>query len=153
MVAELTDLNRNMMLSIDVIPIPTDEAVKEAENRRLGVETNITNWQRKQNANNNWNSVIPYDMEQQRNDSKEFLDDLTLRDQKMFSAVLTIVITDETKEKLESDTESILQIAGKNRCQLGILRFQQIDGLNTVLPFGVRKIDAVRTLTLSLIHI
>lgn len=86
-------------------------------------------------------------MEQQRNDSKEFLDDLTLRDQKMFSAVLTIVITDETKEKLESDTESILQIAGKNRCQLGILRFQQIDGLNTVLPFGVRKIDAVRTLT------
>ncbi len=86
-------------------------------------------------------------MEQQRNDSKEFLDDLTLRDQKMFSAVLTIVITDETKEKLESDTESILQIAGKNRCQLGILRFQQIDGINTVLPFGARKIDAVRTLT------
>ena len=27
MVSELTDLNRNMMLSIDVIPIPTDEAV------------------------------------------------------------------------------------------------------------------------------
>ncbi|MGM9970172.1 MAG: VirB4-like conjugal transfer ATPase, CD1110 family [Anaeroplasma sp.] len=147
MVAELTDLNRNMMLSIDVIPIPMDEAVKEAENRRLGVETNITNWQRKQNANNNWSSIIPYDMEQQRNDSKEFLDDLTLRDQRMFSAVLTIVITDETKEKLESDTESILQIASKNRCQLGILRYQQIDGLNTVLPFGVRKIDAVRTLT------
>ena len=33
MVAELTDLNRNMMLSIDVIPIPTDEAVREEENR------------------------------------------------------------------------------------------------------------------------
>ena len=147
MVAELTDLNRSMMLSIDVIPIPMDEAVKEAENRRLGVETNITNWQRKQNANNNWNSIIPYDMEQQRNDSKEFLDDLTLRDQRMFSAVMTIVITDETKEKLENDTDAILQIASKNLCQLGILRFQQIDGLNTVLPFGVRKIDAVRTLT------
>ena len=147
MVAELTDLNRNMMLSIDVIPIPMDEAVKEAENRRLGVETNITNWQRKQNANNNFSAIIPYDMEQQRNDSKEFLDDLTLRDQRMFSAVMTIVITDDTKEKLESDTDAILQIASKNLCQLGILRFQQIDGLNTVLPFGVRKVDAVRTLT------
>ena len=147
MVTELTDLNRNMMLSIDIIPIPMDEAVKEAETRRLGVETNITNWQRKQNANNNFSAIIPYDMEQQRNDSKEFLDDLTLRDQRMFSAVLTIVITDETKEKLETDTEAILQIASKNLCQLGILRFQQLDGLNTVLPFGVRKIDAVRTLT------
>ncbi|MBO5004353.1 MAG: ATP-binding protein [Clostridia bacterium] len=147
MVTELTDLNKNMMLSIDIIPIPMDEAVKEAENKRLGVETNITNWQRKQNANNNFSAIIPYDMEQQRNESKEFLDDLTLRDQRMFSAVLTIVITDETKEKLESVTEAITQIASKNLCQLGILRFQQLDGLNTVLPFGVRKIDAVRTLT------
>ena len=52
MVAELTDLNRNMMMSIDVIPVPMDEAVREVENRRLGVETNITNWQRRQNSNN-----------------------------------------------------------------------------------------------------
>ena len=46
MVAELTDMNRNLMMSIDIVPVPTDEAVKEAENRLLGVETNITNWQR-----------------------------------------------------------------------------------------------------------
>ena len=30
MIAELTDMNRNLMLSIDVIPVPTDEAVQEA---------------------------------------------------------------------------------------------------------------------------
>ena len=147
MVAELTDLNKNMMLSIDVIPIPMDEAVKEAENRRLGIETNITNWQRKQNANNNWSSIIPYDMEQQRNESKEFLDDLTTRDQRMFVSVLTMVITEDSKEKLDNLTDTIEQIAGKNLCQMGILRYQQMDGLETVLPFGVRKIDALRTLT------
>lgn len=147
MVAELTDLNKNMMLSIDVIPIPMDEAVKEAENRRLGIETNITNWQRKQNANNNWSSIIPYDMEQQRNESKEFLDDLTTRDQRMFVSVLTMVITEDSKEKLDNLTDTIEQIAGKNLCQMGILRYQQMDGLETVLPFGVRKINALRTLT------
>ena len=54
MVAEMTELNRNLMMSIDVLPIPMDEAVREVENRRLGVETNITNWQRRQNANNNF---------------------------------------------------------------------------------------------------
>ncbi len=43
MVAELCELNRNMMLSVDIIPVPTDEAVREVENRLLGVETNITN--------------------------------------------------------------------------------------------------------------
>ena len=125
MVTELTELNRNMMLSIDIIPVPMDEAVREAENRRLGVETNITQWQRKQNANNNFSAIIPYDMEMQRKESKDFLDDLIQRDQRMFLCVLTIVHTADTKDQLDADTES----------------------LKTVIPFGQRKIDALRTLT------
>lgn len=97
MIAELTDMNRNLMLSIDVIPVPTDEAVQEVEKRLLGVETNITNWQRRQNANNNFSAVIPYDLEQQRKESKEFMDDLTTRDQRMMFGVLTMVHTAESK--------------------------------------------------------
>ena len=62
MVAEMTDLNRNLMMSINVIPVPTDEAVREAESRLLGVETNATNWQRRQNANNNFSAQLPYDI-------------------------------------------------------------------------------------------
>lgn len=147
MIAELTDINRNMMMSIDVIPVPMDEAIREAENRRLGIETNITNWQRKQNANNNFSAIIPYDMEIQREQSKEFLDDLVIRDQRMFLSVLTMVHTADTKEQLDNDTETILTIARKNLCQFAILKFQQIDGLNTALPIGIRKIDSLRTLT------
>ena len=41
-VTNLTDLDRNMMLSIDILNVPTDEAVREVENRLLGVETNIS---------------------------------------------------------------------------------------------------------------
>ena len=147
MVAELTDLNRNLMMSIDVIPIPMDEAVREVETRRLGVETNITNWQRRQNSNNNFSAIIPYDLEQQRIESKEFLDDLTTRDQRMFLSVLTMVHVADTKEQLDNDTESLLTTARKHLCQLAILKWQQMDGLNTAMPFGVRKIDALRTLT------
>ncbi|HPE15031.1 MAG TPA: ATP-binding protein [Bacilli bacterium] len=147
MVAELTDINRNLMLSIDVIPIPMDEAVREVENRRLGIETNITNWQRRQNSNNNYSAVIPYDMEQQRKESKEFLDDLTTRDQRMFISVLTLVHTADTKEELNNDTESLLTTARKHLCQSAILKYQQQDGLNTVMPYGVRKINSLRTLT------
>ena len=147
MLSELTELNRNLMLSIDVIPIPTDEAVREVENRLLGVETNITNWQRKQNQNNNFSAVVPYDMELQRKESKEFLDDLTTRDQRMMFAVVTMVITADTKEQLDLDTETILSTARKHMCQMATLKFQQTDGLNTVLPIGVRKINTFRTLT------
>ena len=100
-----------MMLSIDIIPVPTDEAVKEAESRLLGVETNITQWQRRQNANNNFSAVVPYDMEQQRSEMKDFLDDLTTRDQRMMYAVLTLVHTADTKEQL--DAYRILMDAGE----------------------------------------
>lgn len=147
MISELTDLNRNLMLSIDIIPIPTDEAVREVENRLLGVETNITNWQRRQNANNNFSAVVPYDMEQQRKESKEFLDDLTTRDQRMMFAVVTLVHTADTKEQLDADTDTLLTIARKHLCQFATLKYQQMDGLNTALPIGHRKIHALRTLT------
>ena len=147
MVTELTDFNRNLMFSIDIVPVPTDEAVREVENRLLGVETNITNWQRRQNANNNFSAVVPYDMELQRKESKEFLDDLTTRDQRMMFAVMTLAITADTKEQLDSDTEAVLSVARKHMCQLAVLKFQQLDGLNTALPIGVRKINAFRTLT------
>ena len=147
MVAELTDINRNLMMSIDIVPVPTDEAVKEAENRLLGVETNITNWQRRQNANNSFSATVPYDMEQQKKEMKELLDDLTTRDQRMMFAVITMVITAESKEQLENDTEALLTTARKHLCQFATLRFQQVDGLNTVMPFGTRKIDAFRILT------
>jgi len=147
MVAELCELNRNMMLSIDVIPVPTDEAVREVESRLLGVESNITNWQRKQNRAMNFSAVIPYDLEQQRKESKEFLDDLTTRDQRMMLSVLTLVHCADTKEQLDSDTDTILTTARKHLCQMSVLKYQQLDGLSTVMPYGLRKIKALRTLT------
>ena len=147
MVGELTALNRTMMLSIDVIPVPTDEAVREMQNRLLGVETNVTNWQRRQNNNNNFSAVVPYDLEQQRKETREMLDDLTTRDQRMMFAVVTLVHLADSKEELDSDTDALQSAARKHLCQLSTLNWQQADGLVTVLPLGLRRIDALRTLT------
>ena len=147
MVSELTALNRTMMLSIDVIPVPTDEAVREMQNRLLGVETNVTNWQRRQNNNNNFSAVVPYDLEQQRKETREMLDDLTTRDQRMMFAVVTLVHLADSKEELDSDTDALQSAARKHLCQLSTLNWQQADGLVTVLPLGLRRIDALRTLT------
>lgn len=146
MITDLTEINQNMTLSIDIRPVTMDEAVREVEKRVLGTETNITQWQRRQNQNNNFSAIIPYDLEQQRTESREFLNDITSRDQRMIFATVTIVHTADTKEQLDADTESILSTARQNLCQIAPLTFQQLDGLNTVLPFGHTKIQAVRTL-------
>lgn len=147
MIAELSDFSRNLMLSIDILPIPTDEAVKEIQGRILAVETDVTRWQQKQNSNNNFSAVVPYELEQMRNESKEFLDDLTARDQRMMFAVVTIVHIADTLEQLDADTETLMSIGRNHLCQFSVLRYQQEDGLNTVLPYGLRRIKALRTLT------
>lgn len=147
LVTKLTDQSRSMMLSIDIIPVATDEAVREVERKMLGVETNITNWQRRQNANNNFSAIVPYDMEQQRRETKEYMTDLTSRDQRMMLSVLTIVHLADSKAELDADTDALLKVAADHMCQMAVLRYQQLDGLNTALPIGTRKIDTFRTLT------
>lgn len=146
--AKLCDLNKSFMYSMDIITVPTDQAVKEVENRLLGIETNITNWQRRQNANNNFSAVIPYDMEQQRKEAKEFLDDLTVRDQRMMLGCITICHLADSKQELDNDSKTLMSIARSNMCELQPLAFssRQLDGLSTVLPVGVNKLDIVRTL-------
>lgn len=105
-ITELTDISRNLMLSIDVVSIPADEAVRQVENLMLGVKTNAANWQRRQNANNNFSAMLPYDLELQRKETKEFLEDLTTRDQRMMFAVLTLVHMADTKKQLDDDSEA-----------------------------------------------
>ena len=146
-IAELTEIDRCLMLSIDVSPIPMDKAVRQGENKLLSIETNISNWQRKQNQNNNFSASVPYDMERQREESRDFLNDLVARDQRMIPALITIVHTADTKEQLDADTESIMQCARKHLCALAILRWQQLEGLNTCLPYGGTKLGIRRTLT------
>ena len=146
-VNKLTDQSRSMMLSIDIIPVATDEAVREVERKMLGVETNITNWQRRQNANNNFSATVPYDMEVQRKETKEYMYDLTGRDQRMVLAVLTMIHLADTKEQLDADTEALLKVGAEKFCQMAVMRYQQFDGMNTALPIGTRKIDTFRTMT------
>lgn len=146
-IMDLTESNRSMIFNYDIIPVSTEEAQRFGEKQALGIETNIANYQRKQNTNNNYTSIIPYDMEQQRKEIREFLDDITSRDQKMFKAILTILHTADTLEQLNADTDAITATGRKHMCQIGTLKYQQLDGFNATLPIGINKIAARRTLT------
>ena len=63
-VSELCDIDRDLMLSIDILPVPTDEAAPPAAKHAAGRGDERRQLQRRQNANNNlprqfltiWNS-------------------------------------------------------------------------------------------------
>ena len=86
-------------------------------------------------------------MEQQRRETKEYMDDLTGRDQRRMLAVLTLIHLADTKEQLDADTDALLKVGADHVCQMAVMRYQQLDGMNTALPIGTRKIDTFRTMT------
>lgn len=147
MIKEICDTDRNMMLTLTVQPLAMEKAIALANNKLLGTETNIANWQRNQNKHQNFSAIVPYDKELARKECREFLDDLRSRDQRVFFVTITIVHAADSLEELNEDTESICTIARNSSCQIAPLRFQQLDGLNTTLPFGLRQIEADSTMT------
>ena len=147
MLSEMTDFSRSMMLSVDIQPVATDDAVKEVQKKLLAVETDITKWQQKQNMNNNFSANIPYDLDQMRKEIKEFLDDLTTRDQRMMFVTVTLVHVADTLDELNNDTETLLSIGRKHLCNFAVFKYQQEDGFNTVLPYGLMRVQTARTLT------
>lgn len=88
---------------------------------------------------------VPYQLEQMRQVGKEYMDDLTERDQRMMHGVVTLTHLADSLEQLDQDTKSLQTRTGN--CEFAVLNYQQEDALNTVLPYGLRRIDAVRTLT------
>ena len=140
-VSKLTSLNRNLMLSIDISPVPAHEAVKNVEKTLLGVNTEITNWKRKQTSNGNYGADVPYDMAARKEKVEDLLNDINDRDQRMFMCVLTMVITADSMEQLNIDTKQVMMTAQSENCQMGKLTFQQYEGLRTVLPIGSCEIE------------
>ena len=66
LIHDLMGLPRQMMLSMDIEPINTQEAHKLLNGLALRVESDIGRWQQRQNNNNNFAAEIPYEFQQMR---------------------------------------------------------------------------------------
>ncbi len=144
---ELMNLPQNMMVSIDLYPLSTEEALKMTNKHMLSVDTEINRWQRNQNSNLNFSAAIPFQLQQERENGRELMDDLMNRDQRLMFSMVTLTHLADSLEQLDSDTKALISAGRGRACELAILKYQQEDGLNTVLPYGIRKIDAMHLLT------
>lgn len=138
-------VDKSLVFSFDIAPVQHDQAVKEVENIALGVDTNITNWQMKQNEKNNFSATPPHKFQKQKAETEEFQNELVSFDQRMMYAIFTVTITADSKKELDIATDALKALGNEKACQFGVLTFQQLDGLNTALPIGVRRIDCFRT--------
>ncbi|MGN0154186.1 MAG: VirB4-like conjugal transfer ATPase, CD1110 family [Lachnospiraceae bacterium] len=143
---EITSLPVHSITSIDVVPIPKDLTTKTLQKKYLGIESDIIKQQRVRNKNNDFSSEISYAKRTEKKEIEEIMDDVRENDQCLFYVAVTVVIVAETKEQLESVTETVETIGKRNSVVIDTHFLKQREALNTALPIGVRQVETMRTM-------
>lgn len=145
--SRLTNLGTEIILSVNFLPVPTDEAVKFFQSKLDSVEANSMRYQQKQMERTKLAVPEPYNIKKERQVITDSLNDITVRDCGLVVATITIAHMADSLEKLDSDTELIRTVARDVNCEFNICTEQQLDALNTCLPYGLDRISMDRSLT------
>ncbi len=143
---EITSLPVHSITSIDVVPIPKDMTTKVLQKKYLGIESDIIRQQRVRNRNNDFSSEISYNKRIEKKEIEEIMDDVRENDQCLYYVSVTIILMADTKEELDSMTETVETIGKRNSVTIEEHYLKQRESLNTALPIGVRQVETMRTM-------
>jgi len=143
---EITSLPVHSIASIDVVPIPKDMTTKILQKKYLGIESDIIKQQRVRNKNNDFSSEISYNKRIEKKEIEEIMDDVRENDQCLYYVSVTIILMADTKEELDSMTETVETIGKRNSVTIEEHYLKQRESLNTALPIGVRQVETMRTM-------
>ncbi len=143
---EITSLPVHSITSIDVVPIPKDMTTKILQKKYLGIESDIIKQQRVRNKNNDFSSEISYNKRIEKKEIEEIMDDVRENDQCLYYVSVTIILMADTKEELDSMTETVETIGKRNSVTIEEHYLKQRESLNTALPIGVRQVETMRTM-------
>ena len=143
---EITSLPVHSITSIDVVPIPKDMTTKVLQKKYLGIESDIIRQQRVRNKNNDFSSEISYNKRIEKKEIEEIMDDVRENDQCLYYVSVTMILMADTKEELDSMTETVETIGKRNSVTIEEHYLKQRESLNTALPIGVRQVETMRTM-------
>lgn len=146
LIAKLTEIKKQLIMSIDILPVETQEAIQFVQRVLLGINTNIVNYNKRQVKDQTFTS-IPYALQQQKEEATIVFKALTEHDERMFFGLVTLTHVADSKEELDADTDTFLAITRANMYQFSKPIFRQLDTLNTALPYGVRRMPDMRMMT------
>lgn len=143
---EITSLPVHSITSIDVVPIPKDMTTKVLQKKYLGIESDIIKQQRVRNKNNDFSSEISYNKRIEKKEIEEIMDDVRENDQCLYYVAVTIILMADSKEELDSMTETVETIGKRNSVTIEEHYLKQREALNTALPIGARQVETMRTM-------
>jgi type IV secretory pathway VirB4 component len=131
--ADLSDIQCNMLISTTSEAINQERAVKLVKNQLASIEAQATSIT-KRNGERGIYAQLPPDLEKSQESARSLIKDLTGRDQNLFFVTFLVVVFARTKDQLEENVKLVTEVGGKHLCPIKPLHFQQEFALNTALP-------------------
>ncbi|HEO3387000.1 TPA: VirB4-like conjugal transfer ATPase, CD1110 family [Streptococcus agalactiae] len=149
MLAEFLDIDDNINISFHIKTIEQSEAIKMVKRKNTDIDKMKIEENKKAVRSGYDMDILPSDLITYGEDVKSLLKDLQTRDERMFVVTIIFMNFARTIQRLDNTISQISSIANKHNCKLKRLDHSQEQGLISVLPLGVNKIEIDRGLTSS----
>ncbi|HHJ8467770.1 TPA: VirB4-like conjugal transfer ATPase, CD1110 family [Streptococcus pyogenes] len=149
MLSEFLDIDDNINISFHIRAIDQSEAIKMVKRKNTDIDKMRIEENKKAVRSGYDMDILPSDLITYGEDVKSLLKDLQTRDERMFVVSIVFMNFARTVQKLDNTITQISSIANKHNCKIKRLDHSQEQGLVSVLPLGVNKIEIDRGLTSS----
>ena len=144
LISDILDCSFTMSISMHIEPTDSGNAVTNIRKRITSMEANKIQYTKR--AGLNLNPYIPYELRTSLSEANELLDAIQNKNKKLFYWGMYINLLGTNIESLDERTSKIQSICRKHLVSCTTLTYQQEDGLATVLPVGLDKVDIKRAL-------
>lgn len=136
-----------IILSLDFVPVETEDAYKALADYRMKVDADKVRFNRKSVDNLDFTANVPQRTQKQERILNQWQGDMADHDQQMFLTSLTVAYFADNQEELRQETDALKTAAGNYNCRFTEMRWQQENAFNTAMPYGLRRISNLRTMT------
>ncbi len=149
LLAQFLDIDSDLIMSLHIHSLDQSKAIKNVKAKITDLDRMKVEEQKKAVRSGYDMDILPSDLVTFGTDAKRLLEDLQNRNERMFLVTVTLLMTNTSRKKLESDMFQASGIAQQANCSLRRLDYRQEAGLMSSLPLAMNLIPIERGLTTS----
>ena len=149
MLNDILDLESEFVVNLHVQSHEQTKSLEKIRNKISDLEANKMDKQMENFSKGRSPDILGGTMDKDIEEAKALEEDLTTRNERLFSVTFMILSFAKTQTKLKNDLDELRAIINKHNCKLVIAEYMQEQSLRTALPFGINEIPIKRQLTTS----
>ena len=131
-----------IVLSIDITPVETEDAMREIEASQMKIDSEKYRANRRNVENLDFMPTISPRNQQQEKYTAEIRNAICEGDQQVFMVLLSVAFFADTPDELRQETDALQSAAANFNCRFTEMRFQQENCFNTAMPYGLRRVES-----------